>query len=61
MKVPFAIVDFINEVTSIPCVKNQLFLCKDTSYFHDFAQLKRNISAQINKKTLSQEDVTKLK
>ncbi len=39
IKVPLAIVDFIYEVTQIPCVNNQLFLCKNTSYFHDFAQL----------------------
>lgn len=27
VKVPFSIIDFIIEVTQIPCIHNQLFLC----------------------------------
>ena len=34
-------VEFVNEVTQIPCIDNQLFLCRNTSYFHDFATLER--------------------
>jgi len=38
IKVPFSIINFIIEVTQIPCISNQLFLC-ESSFFHDFANL----------------------
>jgi len=46
VKVPFSIINFIIEVTQIPCINNQLFLC-ESSYFHDFANLEIEISRQI--------------
>lgn len=48
LKVPFAIVDFINEVTRIPCIRNQLYLCEDTTYFEDFANLQKMVQAKKN-------------
>lgn len=44
IKVPFAIIDFIYEVTQIPCLFNQEFICQST-LFQDFADL----GPQINK------------
>lgn len=61
MKVPIAIVNFINEVTSIPCVNNQLYLCKDTSYFHDFALLERTVNKAILSNAFSKENISQLK
>lgn len=46
IKVPFAIIDFIYEVTQIPCLKNQVYICKST-LFSDFAQLEQQISSMI--------------
>lgn len=53
----YAIVDFIYEVTQIPCVNNQLFLCKNTSYFHDFAQLERTTQINIAENRLSKKEI----
>lgn len=60
IKVPLAIVDFIYEVTQIPCVNNQLFLCKNTTYFHDFAQLQKNVSELIAEKVFKSKDIKML-
>ncbi len=46
VKVPFSIINFIIEVTQIPCISNQLFLC-ESSYFHDFANLEMEIEKQL--------------
>lgn len=43
IKVPVSIIDFIYEVTQIPCLDNQLFICKNTSFFSDFATLQTTI------------------
>ena len=46
IKVSFSIIDFIYEVTQIPCLENQLFICK-SSWFADFAFLEQQISDKI--------------
>lgn len=46
VKVPFSIIDFIIEVTQIPCIQNQLFLCQ-SSFFHDFAALEGEIDIAV--------------
>lgn len=46
VKVPFSIINFIIEVTQIPCISNQLFLC-ESSFFHDFANLEAEIENQL--------------
>jgi hypothetical protein len=51
IKVPISIIDFIYEVTQIPCLPNQLFICK-SSLFSDFAMLERHITDIIDKKQL---------
>lgn len=45
---PFAIVDFIYEVTQIPCIENQIFICQST-LFSDFAQLDAQVNDIIKK------------
>ncbi len=45
---PFAIIDFIYEVTQIPCLTNQKFICQST-LFSDFAQLEPQINEVIKK------------
>jgi hypothetical protein len=49
IKVPFSIIDFLYEVTQIPCLKNQLFIC-ESSLFSDFAVLELHIDNLIQKK-----------
>ncbi len=47
---PFAIIDFIYEVTQIPCLENQKFICQ-SSLFSDFAQLDAQVTEIIKKST----------
>ncbi len=49
IKVPFSIIDFIYEVTQIPCLDNQIFLCR-SSLFSDFAALEQTIDGLIEKR-----------
>lgn len=51
IKVPFSIIDFIYEVTQIPCLENQIFICRST-LFSDFAGLEQLIDGLIEKKQL---------
>lgn len=48
---PVSIIDFIYEVTQIPCLDNQLFICR-SSLFSDFAALELTIDGLIEKKEL---------
>jgi hypothetical protein len=40
VKLPLSLIDFLNEVTQLPCVDNQITLCKGT-FFEDICLVQK--------------------